>query len=123
MFKKNINFLVFLFALFEIVLYLGSAGIDGIYRLRWYFDMGEIIGLPIIYTYLYSKVRYPGFLTWIYIISLLHLVGSFWHLTILNLDIILFLDKVIFLLMKKEYFFPLIMSCFLVFGLEQCIIR
>ena len=38
--------------------------------LRWYFDMGEIIGLPIIYTYLYSKVRYPGFLTWIYIISL-----------------------------------------------------
>lgn len=69
-FKKNINFLVFLFALFEIVLYLGSAGIDGIYRLRWYFDMGEIIGLPIIYTYLYSKVKYPGFLTWIYIISL-----------------------------------------------------
>jgi len=47
-FDKQINFLLLLCALVECILYFGSSGIDGICRLRAYFELGEFIGVPVI---------------------------------------------------------------------------
>lgn len=51
--NKNIGYFVFICCLFEVVLYLGTAaaGIEGVYRIRLYFDIGEIIGLPFLWVY------------------------------------------------------------------------
>lgn len=70
-FNKNINFLLLLFSIAEVILYLGSSGIDGVYRLRWYFDYCEIIGLPIIVKEFHSKNKILMILIVLYICSVL----------------------------------------------------
>lgn len=45
--EEGLPFLVTLCLAFECILYWGSAGIDGVYRMKIYFDLGEIIGIPL----------------------------------------------------------------------------
>lgn len=47
-FKKGWNFLILLCIIVENVIYFGSSGIDGVYRLRAYFEVSEILGIPML---------------------------------------------------------------------------
>lgn len=51
-FDKNINFLLLICLAFNVVLYMGGNAIYGLYRLRTYFEISEIIGIPIILYYI-----------------------------------------------------------------------
>ena len=45
---SGIGKLVLILMFLNIVLYLAGGGIDGVYRLRYYYDIAEIIGIPLI---------------------------------------------------------------------------
>lgn len=52
-FEKNINFLLLICFVFQIVIYIGGSGIGLIHRLRAFFEICEIVGIPI----MFSEIR------------------------------------------------------------------
>lgn len=47
-YNKGVYYFIFLCALLETVIYYGSSGIDGVFRLKMYFDVGEVLGIPLL---------------------------------------------------------------------------
>jgi hypothetical protein len=58
-FLKNINFLLLICLVLNVVIYIGGTEVFGLYRLRTYFEISEIIGIPVILRYAKRK---PPFL-------------------------------------------------------------
>ncbi len=80
-YKKDIRFLVLLCLLFNVIIYAGCGGIYGAYRMRFFFEISEIIGIPLIVKY--SKQpgiknrQVIGILTYIYVFALCWSAYSF----------------------------------------------
>lgn len=76
---KGWNSLILIFLVMEIVLYIGSSCIDGVYRMRAYFDLGEILGIPIMLQHIqiYRKPKLAKRLIYLYIVLLVASCYSF----------------------------------------------
>lgn len=61
--KKNINFLLLICFAFNVLVYIGGNAIYGLYRLRTYFEISEIIGIPVM---LYYTRKMPFHLSVVY---------------------------------------------------------
>lgn len=53
--KKNYNYILLLCGMMNILLYAGGSSLYGMYRLRSFFDVSEVLGLPLIASYLHKK--------------------------------------------------------------------
>lgn len=54
-FKKNINYLLLICLVLNVVIYIGGTEVFGLYRIRAYFEISEIIGIPVILSYASKK--------------------------------------------------------------------
>lgn len=50
-FEKDMRFMLLICLIINVVLYMGGSQISGLYRLRNYFEISEIIGIPLILRY------------------------------------------------------------------------
>ena len=57
-YQTGLNRLLFICLLFNIIIYAGTQGIFGAYRLRAYFEISEIIGIPVILQALTNSKRF-----------------------------------------------------------------
>lgn len=49
--EKNINFLLLICLALNVIIYAGGSAVFGLFRLRTYFEISEIIGIPVILLY------------------------------------------------------------------------
>lgn len=81
LFDKGWSYLLFLCALMNVIIYAGGSGIFGIFRLRAYFDVSEILGIPFILAYAHNLGKFKRYLiktaSFVYVIVLIITVYSF----------------------------------------------
>lgn len=73
-FIKDIRFLLLICFLMNIIIYVGCDGIYGAYRLRFFFEISEIVGIPFIIRYARRKKTIVKFITNVMIVIYLCLI-------------------------------------------------
>ncbi len=61
-YRDGMPFFVLICIIIENMLYFGSSGIDGIYRLKSYFEVGEVIGIPMMLQVMRKRTRNQRFI-------------------------------------------------------------
>ena len=80
-FEKNINYLLLLCLAFNVIIYVGGSSFFGIFRLRTYFEICEIVGIPVILYHVNYIAKQRRFLSYLGVfVYLVLLFLSFYRL-------------------------------------------